>query len=216
MSRGRRTAPLDDSRHKAYNRKRLKARMRRQPYRSVLAEPQKYVKILPACRAMLSRAGPKLLINVGKLIHRFQGINHMFCASLIVLQNKDNNFLILRRATNIKTFPGLWGLPGGKAEGNETPEETGKRELLEETGVIVLKSLLTPLAITTSNEKDYYFFLAYTFGSEVMLDHEHTDFNWVSLEDLPIKCEMGIPEEAMERLRELSLTDLRFERGTQG
>jgi len=31
--------------------------------------------------------------------------------------------------------PPLWGLPGGKREGNETPQETAARELAEETGL---------------------------------------------------------------------------------
>ena len=36
-----------------------------------------------------------------------------------------------------KPQPHFWKLPGGKGEGNETPEESGCRECREETGVII-------------------------------------------------------------------------------
>ncbi len=46
---------------------------------------------------------------------------------------KDRKVLLVRR----KHAPsaGLWSLPGGKAEGRETPRETARRELMEETGI---------------------------------------------------------------------------------
>lgn len=36
-----------------------------------------------------------------------------------------------------KPLPHFWKLPGGKGEDDETPEESGVREMEEETGVIV-------------------------------------------------------------------------------
>jgi ADP-ribose pyrophosphatase YjhB (NUDIX family) len=32
-------------------------------------------------------------------------------------------------------FAGMWSLPGGKTEGDESPRETARRELREETGI---------------------------------------------------------------------------------
>jgi 8-oxo-dGTP diphosphatase len=46
---------------------------------------------------------------------------------------KDRKVLLVRRRH--APFAGLWSLPGGKAEGGETPRETARRELKEETGI---------------------------------------------------------------------------------
>jgi 8-oxo-dGTP diphosphatase len=46
---------------------------------------------------------------------------------------KDRKVLLVRRKH--APFAGLWSLPGGKAEGRETPRETACRELMEETGI---------------------------------------------------------------------------------
>jgi ADP-ribose pyrophosphatase YjhB (NUDIX family) len=46
---------------------------------------------------------------------------------------KDRKVLLVRRKH--APFAGLWSLPGGKAEGQETPRETACRELKEETGL---------------------------------------------------------------------------------
>jgi mutator protein MutT len=46
---------------------------------------------------------------------------------------KDRKVLLVRRKH--APFAGLWSLPGGKAEPNETPRETAMRELREETGI---------------------------------------------------------------------------------
>jgi ADP-ribose pyrophosphatase YjhB (NUDIX family) len=46
---------------------------------------------------------------------------------------KDRKVLLVRRKH--APFAGMWSLPGGKAEGDETPRETARRELREETGL---------------------------------------------------------------------------------
>jgi 8-oxo-dGTP diphosphatase len=46
---------------------------------------------------------------------------------------KDRRVLLVKRGR--APFAGLWSLPGGKTEGDETPRETAHRELKEETGI---------------------------------------------------------------------------------
>ena len=53
-------------------------------------------------------------------------------SSILVFQNEDKEILLLKTAGE-----GQWGLPGGKAEGDETYEEALVREIKEETGYIV-------------------------------------------------------------------------------
>lgn len=46
---------------------------------------------------------------------------------------KDRRVLLVRRA--LPPYAGLWSLPGGKTEGNETAQDAVRRELKEETGI---------------------------------------------------------------------------------
>jgi len=54
-------------------------------------------------------------------------------ASIAVL--KDRWVLLVRRA--LPPYAGLWSLPGGKTEANESARDTVRRELKEETGIEV-------------------------------------------------------------------------------
>ena len=46
---------------------------------------------------------------------------------------KDRKVLLVKRGR--APFAGLWSLPGGKIEGDETPRQAACRELKEETGI---------------------------------------------------------------------------------
>lgn len=54
-------------------------------------------------------------------------------ASVVVLRR--DAVLMVERAR--PPLEGLWSFPGGKSEAGETPEQTARRELLEETGLRV-------------------------------------------------------------------------------
>lgn len=62
---------------------------------------------------------------------------------------KGGKVLIARRASH-KSLSGKWEFPGGKTEGNETPETALERELFEEFNVITLTG-----RFITKNKHDY-------------------------------------------------------------
>lgn len=53
-------------------------------------------------------------------------------AACVLIINEENKVL----GTSRRGKPDVWGLPGGKADPNETSEEAALRELKEETGVV--------------------------------------------------------------------------------
>ncbi|MDD5098753.1 MAG: NUDIX domain-containing protein [Candidatus Colwellbacteria bacterium] len=114
---------------------------------------------------------------------------------------KDGKYLITRRSSNKKRFPGKWTVPGGKMETNDylalpkdtefywynVLERTLKREVKEEAGLDIgnieyITSLATvhedgDPSLVISCAADY-------LGGEVKLQEGETDdFAWVSLEE---------------------------------
>ena len=95
-------------------------------------------------------------------------------------------FLLLKRAPD-NTYPGIWQPVAGKIKPNEAAWEAGLRELEEETG-------LTPLHFYTLDHVSSYYLHAMdviiqvpTFIAELpyenpRLNHEHDDFQWLTLE----------------------------------
>lgn len=57
---------------------------------------------------------------------------HLGCYGLVI---KDEKILLIKKKTG--PYDGLLDLPGGSFEFGETPEDTLKREMLEETGLEV-------------------------------------------------------------------------------
>lgn len=104
---------------------------------------------------------------------------------------KDGKLLILRRSSYTNSFPGYWDFPGGELESGETPSESLKREVKEETGLEVqpLEAIGTyRLALEEDSEEISHIFTVHSTklisDREVELSHEHTDFRWAEREDI--------------------------------
>ena len=116
----------------------------------------------------------------------------------------DNKVLILKRSENSPFRPGAWDLPGGNAEWPEADRsitdphrQEVAREIKEETGFRIDPGIFTDknlVHFTTYFEADvprYAFIcgwrtqLSADFNpNSVAISSEHTDWAWVSLEEL--------------------------------
>ena len=125
----------------------------------------------------------------------------MFWASLVFIIRKNNEVLVLKRSSNRGAHRGKWGLPGGKADLKEMPEETAIRESFEETGIKIREDKLFFLSKFSKGERDYYFFWTKEENPEVIIDEEHEGWDWISLENLESVIEVPTPKFIFNLLR---------------
>lgn len=91
---------------------------------------------------------------------------------------RDDKFLVMH---NNGVKADLWELPGGRMEFGETAEETLKREIMEETGLIVspIKLLDTWNLNKVDRQITGIIYLCSIEEGEVTLSEEHDSFKWI-------------------------------------
>lgn len=105
----------------------------------------------------------------------------------------ENSEVLLLRSFN----QGFWDLPGGRQNSDESPEDAVRREIKEETGLIVGRGesihsgiiTISPPWIRTEKQvqiESYGFSLCNNeTQSQIIISHEHLDARWVSVSDIP-------------------------------
>jgi len=104
-------------------------------------------------------------------------------ATMIIL-NKNNQILILKRDKNDKYSPSLWCVPGGRVE-KESFEECIKKEVKEETNLEIKE--LNFFKSYFRDEGNFYYQPVYFYGKtvgEIKLNYEHEEYKWISKEEL--------------------------------
>jgi len=106
-----------------------------------------------------------------------------------IVKNKDK-ILLLRQASKI----GVWEFPAGSMKFGETPEQTAKRELEEETRLKATSKGLFAInsCVWKSYEDEVHeIVIAYLFETNEKhvdifknKDHEHLEYKWVSISEL--------------------------------
>jgi 8-oxo-dGTP diphosphatase len=101
-------------------------------------------------------------------------------ASICTILDKQGRLLILERAKIDEWMPGKWGLPGGKVEEDENPDDAIYREVKEETN-LELDALDYCFKCTEENGTDVYVFIGVCRdkNSFRLTDREHSDHRWV-------------------------------------
>ena len=106
-----------------------------------------------------------------------------------VMYINGNSVLLLKR-TGKEHEDGTWAFPGGKLEGEETPEQAARRESKEETGIEPDK--LEQIDRTDNGDVEFTTFLARIEKSDTNLNEEHTGFVWADLASLPQPLHPGV------------------------
>ncbi len=112
-------------------------------------------------------------------------------AGALIFNNKKE-VLFVKRAKTEEFKPGCWELPGGGSDFGEILEESLKREIKEECGIDI--EVLNPLTVKTyfmetPREKiqrvEIIFYCNMTDKDQkIILSSEHSDFKFLSLENL--------------------------------
>lgn len=106
--------------------------------------------------------------------------------SVVALVDPDDRILISKRPLD-KPYGGLWELPGGKVEPNETPEYAAARELKEELGIDTWSNCLAPLTFTSFiYENKHKILLLYVCRKweGIPFPLEDNELKWVKSSDL--------------------------------
>lgn len=115
--------------------------------------------------------------------------------------------LLVKRAPNCKVAPNVWNVPAGKVNMLEITTDAVVRETFEETGLKVsVVKLLSEHAfeIKVAEEKAFRNMFTYLTEpvdseTEVKLNNEHTEYVWVTKEELQSDAYNSL----MPRLKEI-------------
>jgi len=100
------------------------------------------------------------------------------CAGAVV-RDADGRLLLIRRGH--APSMGLWSLPGGRVEPEESPVQAAAREVLEETGLQVeVGDLLASVRIGDYLVHD---FAAVVVGGTLRAGDDATDARWCSFDE---------------------------------
>jgi 8-oxo-dGTP pyrophosphatase MutT (NUDIX family) len=105
--------------------------------------------------------------------------------AIIIIVNKDNKILLLKRSVDSKWMPEKWALLGGRVEKNESDKEAIIREIEEETG-LEIKNPLERFEIKKNDGEIETVFVSRYDGDDidVNLNDEHTNYGWFGIEEI--------------------------------
>lgn len=123
---------------------------------------------------------------------------------------KCGNKILLCKRNNLGSFPGMWSIPGGKLEDNETSQEGARREFFEETAVDISDHDLQFIGLiprhTRDGKKVKGLMYVYLLNTDKPIEpdfvkakdgEEHTDWDYFSIDRIT-------PEESGEYMHKLA------------
>lgn len=128
-------------------------------------------------------------------------------AVVAVIRNAEGKILLLKRSEREIAYPGMFTFPGGKVEGNDTVEETLRKEVQEEAGLTLKpgqvllkdKSFVRPDGQTV---KVFSYLCSVKNPSPVVISDDFTEYRWVAFDDLKTMPHVGVEGE-FEKVAEL-------------
>ena len=134
----------------------------------------------------------------------------------VIILDKNDRFLIIKRTKTAPTHPLHWDLPGGHVEEGESNEEAAIREALEETNLVISDLQATKVPDSFRN-----FFVTKKYSGNIEFKEnpesgfvEHSDYKWVTLEKYKKMKDLSIKpkdiRKAMSNLTEKNLYEQKY------
>lgn len=131
-----------------------------------------------------------------------------------LIQNNKNEILVVRANSEVlrKWEVEHWDLPGGRIKGNDSIEQTLKREVKEELGVDVRISSLFDVSISrlkvpSGREKSSLILITYLCklpNTKIKLSDEHTEYRWAIVKEAKQLLSVKFPKSFIDKLSKLS------------
>ncbi len=104
----------------------------------------------------------------------------------VLIRNVDGKYLAIRRSMESKHNAGKWDLPGGKVDLGEDFMTALKREVQEETGLVIRPRRLAGSSQSEAPAKIivYLIILADLVSGEAKISDEHSEYKWVAADQL--------------------------------
>ncbi len=129
--------------------------------------------------------GDKVTVNGTEGFIDIHDVKHIrVVSSAIVVGGK---VLILKRPETAKSFPSNWSLVAGKIEGEEDIFQAARREIMEETQIVVDEPDVVHEKIYVREGNtiwEVYPLMYFMDSAEPILNKENVAFDWVSEDDL--------------------------------
>lgn len=126
---------------------------------------------------------------------------HITVKAIVIYHQK---ILVLKRVRPSSDGLGYWELPGGGLEYGETPHQALIRELKEETNLDI--KIIKPVYTFTAIRPDYQTvgigFLTIPTHDHVSLSNEHTDYQFVSRQELLQYVDKKIYDDIIKTIEE--------------
>lgn len=129
----------------------------------------------------------------------------MFYASVVIILNHEGNLLVVRRSASLVSYPGHWCFPGGRAEGDETPEQCAVREVSEEVSLVIEEEDLALLNIINKNDKEIFVFAVKKFSGTPRIDWESDSLMWIEPSKIGTLKFIPTPDYILDTASSLSL-----------
>lgn len=120
--------------------------------------------------------------NLKKLCYN-KNMNRFGVSQKIVIFNREGKLLSIRRSKTAPTRPLCWDLPGGDLDFGEEPLASIKREIKEETGLMVKNIKPFDVEAHINSADDFWVTIAYracNVAGKVILSYEHDQFQWLT------------------------------------
>lgn len=124
-------------------------------------------------------------------------------------------YLLLKRASDERLYPGMWQMVTGRIEHGETALQTARREIEEETGCAFPLLTVVPYVASFYFAPDDSIHHVPVFAAEaevsdhVRLSAEHEEFAWLTYEEAWRRLVFPGHREGLRILRDYILLDAR-------